>query len=55
MTKKRIEIRNILCALIASVLAISLLYGYYRFRLAIDEGKQFAKVGFIYDGDASTP
>ena len=55
MTKKRIEIRNLLCALIASVLAISLLYGYYRFRLAIDEGKQFAKVGFIYDGDASTP
>lgn len=55
MSKKGIERRNILCALIAAVLAISMFYGYYRFRLAIDEGKQFAKVGFIYDGDASTP
>ena len=55
MSKKGIEKKNILCAIIAAVLALSMFYGYYRFRRAIDEGKQFAKVGFIYDGDASTP
>lgn len=49
------EKRNIICALIAAVMAVSLFYGYYRFERATSTSKQHAKVGFIYDGDASTP
>ena len=49
------EKRNIICSLIAAVLALSIFYAYYRVQSETNSDKQHAKVGFIYDGDASTP
>lgn len=49
------EKRNIICSLIAAVLALSIFYTYYRVQSETNSDKQHAKVGFIYDGDASTP
>lgn len=46
---------NIICAIIASVLAISLFYAYHYIQSVTSGAKDHAKVGFIYDGDASTP
>ncbi len=49
------ELRNILCSLIAAVFAITIFYVYYRVNSDTNSEKQHAKIGFIYDGDASTP
>ena len=49
------EKRNIICSLIAAALAISIFYAYYRVQSVTIDDKQRAKVGVIYDGDASTP
>ena len=49
------EKRNIICALIAAVLAFSLFYGNYRLQQMGKDDSRIVKVGFIYDGDASTP
>lgn len=55
MAKMTNEKRNIICALIAGILAISLFYGYHYITHYSKQGSGHAKVGFIYDGDASTP
>ena len=47
--------RNILCAVIAAVLALSLFYAYHYVQTVTKGKKDHVKVGFIYDGDASTP
>ena len=49
------EKRNIICALIASVIAISLFCSFYFIGHKGGTNSGHAKVGFIYDGDASTP
>ena len=55
MRKMRREKSNIICALIAAVLALGLFYAYHYVQSVMSGAKEHVKVGFIYDGDASTP
>ena len=55
MRKMRREKSNIICALIAAVLALGLFYAYHYVQSVMSGTKEHVKVGFIYDGDASTP
>ena len=51
----RREKSNIICALIAALLALGLFYAYHYVQSVMSGAKEHVKVGFIYDGDASTP
>jgi len=48
-------IKNILAALVAAVMSITIFYGVYRYQQAHSRKDKNIKAGFIFDGDASTP
>ena len=47
--------KNLLCAVIAALLALSVFYFIYRYNYNTEEAKDVVTVGFVYDGDESTP
>lgn len=47
--------KNIICSFIAALLAIGVFFGIYKIRSSGNNAKDKVTVGFIYDGDKSTP
>lgn len=47
--------RNIICAIVASLLAMAFFFGVYKYQSVHHKSKDEVTVGFIYDGDASVP